>query len=698
MKSLKSLLMLAVAAMTVTGCSKDEAENIAPAENTKEVTLYLTSEKPEVADETRTVYSNGSILWAGEEKVRVTYANNGVMDQENTFYITSAATLSEDNKKATFAFTGTVPTEDGAYDIYALYPSTAANATALTYAESVTAKVATPQNPTATSFDAAGDLMIGKSTATLTKFADGDKVDMAYTRLVSHGHVTLKNLPFEEGETISKVTFTAPEGTPVAGSIRVDLLQQIISYTTNSSNEIVLNYENATQTNGNFDAWFCSIPFVVSEGQDFTVAVETSRGTYTRTIQARAEGISFLQNTHCPLGINMASATFTAKKEVAWVDGDYVIAEYKDNKYYAMSVDANGTSSRRDMVEITYDGSADLIEISNEKLIWTITKTTDGNFNIQHGNQYLYAENGNSANLRDTAYDFEIVDNGDGTYEICSIGTTDERHLAINGSLGFAFYKVSSTSYSGIKYLIPAKDTRTQLDAPETVTAELKAETENTATVTWSEVTNAGSYIVTYTYTDTATSEEVAKTVTVEAPTTSVDIKNLQYETEYSFSVVATGSGYINSAATKASTTVTTLAKPEGGTTKEYTVTILPTDFTTTSYADNNKDHTFVATATDASTMDVVINTYQIYQSSSSMQWQKNKGVMYNKTDLGQINSIVVTSSEGSYTVYEGTSTEPTTTVTGSNGTYDFSAGNGFFKINAGVKVLATSIVITFTK
>ena len=123
---------------------------------------------------------------------------------------------------------------------------------------------------------------------------------------------------------------------------------------------------------------------------------------------------------------------------------------------------------------------------------------------------------------------------------------------------------------------------------------------------------------------------------------------------------------------------------------KEYTLTIQTSDFNATSYAANNKDKKTTATATDGSgsTLDVTWYSNQIMLQGSVMQWQKNNGYIYNKTDLGTIKSVNITSSAGTFTTYYGTSQNPTSGTT---------VGNGFFTIKIGSAIgKTTKIVVTF--
>ena len=130
---------------------------------------------------------------------------------------------------------------------------------------------------------------------------------------------------------------------------------------------------------------------------------------------------------------------------------------------------------------------------------------------------------------------------------------------------------------------------------------------------------------------------------------------------------------------------------PNPGSAGTYKLTITAADFNSTSYAANNNEKTSLAICTtDASkTYEVKWTSYQVYKSSSKMQWQSGKGYIYNSTDLGTITDVTISSSEGTFTTYYGTSAQPSSSTT---------VGGGFFKTKVGNATGKTSKVeITFT-
>ena len=120
---------------------------------------------------------------------------------------------------------------------------------------------------------------------------------------------------------------------------------------------------------------------------------------------------------------------------------------------------------------------------------------------------------------------------------------------------------------------------------------------------------------------------------------------------------------------------------------KEFSFSITENDFNSDSYADNNHEKTSIATSSDNTTTEVKWTSYQVYK-NAGMQWQKSKGYIYNSTDLGTITNITITSTEGTFTTYKGTSKQPTSTGEG-----------GYFQIKVGSALGKTSnVTITFEK
>ena len=113
---------------------------------------------------------------------------------------------------------------------------------------------------------------------------------------------------------------------------------------------------------------------------------------------------------------------------------------------------------------------------------------------------------------------------------------------------------------------------------------------------------------------------------------------------------------------------------------KEYTVTISPSDFPGSSYANNNGTHTSDAVASDASSIEVEWTSNQIMaqDKGATIQGQKNTGLIKNEESWGTIISITINDNQ--------------------NYSYSIDAEDaGKFEIKAGTATSkASSIVIVF--
>lgn len=167
-----------------------------------------------------------------------------------------------------------------------------------------------------------------------------------------------------------------------------------------------------------------------------------------------------------------------------------------------------------------------------------------------------------------------------------------------------------------------------------------------------------------------------------------VDSSAVNIEVAGTYEVIVS---YTEGGVTKTASYNVTVKESSAVTTTE--VEILASDFNSSSYANNNGEHTKEG---------VAYHSYQVMLSSNVMQWQKNKGYIYNTASLGKIESISINNiTGGSFTVYAGNTANPTTTkITGTNGTYDLSGGDySFFTIKVGSTTgKCQSITITYTK
>ena len=132
-----------------------------------------------------------------------------------------------------------------------------------------------------------------------------------------------------------------------------------------------------------------------------------------------------------------------------------------------------------------------------------------------------------------------------------------------------------------------------------------------------------------------------------------------------------------------------------GQTTTEYTLTITTSDFNGSSYDTNNNEKTTNATCDiPGKVYPVTWESNQVMLQNNKIQFQKNKGYLYNKTSLGLITKIELSGDNyinnppvSAFSIYYGNSENPTSNDT----------GESFFKVTADKSNTGTCTSITIT-
>ena len=490
-KFMKSLALVAVAAMSLASCSNnfEDVNN----EGGKTFSLTISAEKPALESDSRTEFSNGSVIWSSGDQIRACYYHtSGVWSK---YYASTENEISADGSKATFSninsTTGFPVIGGGKYYFYAGYPKNAIGGGATTAPDNGTLSLVVPTEqtmPKLGTFDANADIMVGATPEALDAPVN-EVVSMNWTRMVAHGCVTLKNLAAEEGEIVKNVTFEAPVALTGNGSVNFEDKETLEL----DNNTVVVNLPANTEAKvAELPVWFCSAPATIVSGKDFTVTVETTRGIYTRTITAKANGIKFLQNRYNTLGINMASATFTAHAVSANVykqitsmaeltTGEYVIVGIKSSTYYALPQNPTMTSSKIDGEAISVN-NGEIAEADAKGYVWTITM--NGNVaTLFDGTKYLLKANSANTNflLSATADANNWTVAYDGGFKFTSQAQTDYVIVMNIQNLNrFGPYKSSNWGGSNYSKIYLYKKVSNDPNAPSLSVAQTEVELENT--------------------------------------------------------------------------------------------------------------------------------------------------------------------------------------------------------------------------
>lgn len=316
-------MIIAAAAMSFTSCQKQEVKD---SEMIQVSGLTFTSEKPSFDDETKTEWTGETIQWSKGDKIRIAYTCDGVWQNEDgtatndetsgskTAKMYASTQLTEASATAQFSVPGNFKgTAEGEYVFYGVYPSVACvTGSDFKYAPSVTVSIPAEQTPLVSTFDPKADLMAAKSPQTYTGIPkDPISISLLWTRIVAHGHLTLKGLKTVGEEKISTITLTADGEADMVGQhyLYLDTYNVVKANGNNTANVLTINADNLSVDGGNVTFWACFLPCVV---KSLTVEVETDMATYTRIIETCS--LDFKQNARNILSINMASAERVEKE------------------------------------------------------------------------------------------------------------------------------------------------------------------------------------------------------------------------------------------------------------------------------------------------------------------------------------------------------------------------------------------------
>ncbi|MBR3076028.1 MAG: bacterial Ig-like domain-containing protein [Bacteroidales bacterium] len=319
MKRIASILAVAAAIIAFNSCERQEVEELKTIDH-----LTFTSAKPEVEDavDTKTGWNGSSVQWLAGDKIRVGFTLDGVWqssgktlssgpDTTPRFYATDP--LKSDASNASFSLPigessfqeDFVNNLEGDIVFYGIYPSGACSA-GQADAPSIVINIPAEQKPSASSFDASADILVGCS-ETLSEIT-ADPVLMSWNRVVALADITLKGLNIPEGESLLRLTLTAQEGANLVGDYTVNVIDGSVSG--NGENEISLNVSSLEITSDNtLEVWAGFLPETVTS---LKVVLTTDVATYTKEISNI--GLAFKKNKRNILGIKMGDAVREGKE------------------------------------------------------------------------------------------------------------------------------------------------------------------------------------------------------------------------------------------------------------------------------------------------------------------------------------------------------------------------------------------------
>jgi len=418
----KSLMLIAAAAIAFVSCQK-EMENQEIENGLKMKTIKVSTD---IATRTTLDSNHENIVWStGDEISLFNDVNN-------------------DNAKLSYSPGGYLEVEvpETTTEIYTHYPYYNGNENGPT---SVSVYIAANQTQVSPG-QLAGKYfpMVAKGTV-----SEDNKAIVSFYPVAGALALNIYHTGLSGEETVQSVTVTPTENTSFVGSQVVNLTADKIVYSTPTGNNtsVKVSLTNGLQLSNTAPTdkqKFEGQVYVCLAKQSYKsvkFTIVTNKGTYEITSSA-TNAFDLVNNDFIPVNINLAKASFT---EFTLTDGDYVVLSHDSNnsKYYAMSTDPNGTSSRRDLEELTYDGSGS-VSTNNPKLLWTISKNNSTySFFAPGVGQYLNSGD-KIAPLSSESSSLSITSGiTDGT----AVVTSGSGYLKRNSTYGFGFYSSSEDLY-----------------------------------------------------------------------------------------------------------------------------------------------------------------------------------------------------------------------------------------------------------
>lgn len=444
--------LAAIAAMTLASCQK---ESLAPASEAKMVEMTVHG-GPDALTKT-VLQEDGTVLWGEGEKL-VVFQTVG---ETTTFATSSEGVTNDGGQTMTFGVAFAENPDASAFTYNAVYPASIFITEDKPSVDAIKTNFPSIQKPTATSYDAAADLLIAKPLEATEQPSD---LLLAFHRVAGIGKMTIKNLA--STANVREVVFTAKHAgeeaaAPIlAGRTRVNLTEGTAEYGYNSpTNSLKLDYSGQTIAANGMTAYFASLPFALAEGDSFTVAVTTTDGkVFTKEVSLPAgKTLAVKSGRSSTFSVNMTGAE---EEEVADLEGEYIFIGKTTSDWRYMTPQVSTGSTPFILVNETgVTLAADKLDLTSSATnfptvtdTWTVEKSGDNYAIKSKGGKYVsWPGTGNSATLADDPYELTISKKENGSFEIVSVADNNRKFGFNSGSPRFAFY----TSTQADIYMIP---------------------------------------------------------------------------------------------------------------------------------------------------------------------------------------------------------------------------------------------------
>ena len=523
MKKVNRIFLPLAMVIPFVACNKEEVINPSN-DGTLHIDVVAAVEDLANAADTKTYINGTDILWGTNEQMEIALIDP--TDATKGTFKSSEATSEFDGKaQATFSFNVTMETEPASFIYGGVYPYN--NGIDNTNPSAYKVSLPEIQNATAESYDPAAYILVAKAEsfdAAQTTWKASFKRAAALNRL------TMINLD----DDIVAVEISLPSNAVIAGRRYVDLSTgEMGEIYYNKTNSIRINYATALSAASDKDVWFTSWGAEVKAGENITIKAYSETTSYTRTITAREEGISFKEGYYNILTVDMKDAVVAEMSE--FEEGAYLIGTYYNGIWNIMTNVAGRNFFQSLATEVsTPQGEVSCSDFyateSITNYVWDINKTEEG-YTISNASGYLMIS-GSDMKYSDSPAFVTITEREDGTYAVTNPGGANT--IRFNTNNGQARFKPYNNSFPYV-VLIPWIDDPDYkyCSVPASLSVESAAGTKTfnvDANVAWSiESSNAeftvspasgsGAGTVTLAYPENIATEEVVVTLTVKNET-----------------------------------------------------------------------------------------------------------------------------------------------------------------------------------
>lgn len=529
MKTIKSLMLFAAAAMAFAGCSKDDGTT-----NDMGVKVRFTAG----TDQTRTAFGepNGTTyptLWQEGDKIALRL-------NTSTSKIDCPVTPTNGGANSTFDATLT-DDNSGSYTIQALSPASAFVSALASGHWRVT--VPATQTPTAASCDPAAQILFAASETTTMPTS----VSLRFKHATAYGKFSFKNLNLGSA-TVNSITLTTEPA--ITGRFEYDFSTNALSENS-SSNTLTI------ETSSTENIWFACAPADLSN-TTLKVVLSTDQGTLTKEVSMPA-GRAFQAGRIATFDLDMTGIELAAPVRYELLaaasdleDGDQVIIAAKNGD---VAISTTQNTNNRAQAAVTKDGTyivspSDGVEIFDVEVVGDLFA-----FKATRTAGYIYAASSGSNWMRtestlDDNGKWKLTVDADGTASLVAQGTNTRNQLRYNsGSKIFACYGSGQQPIalyvkkgsSGPRFSVTATETELASTATSASVA-IGGNVAWTATVTGDATFENGTKTLTGTGSTTAVISFAANTA-VDAKTYTVEVSTTADVATKSYSIVFTQAG-----------------------------------------------------------------------------------------------------------------------------------------------------------